>query len=340
MEDEDYVKRVVQTIKNYEEDIINKHSYMQKTFSNSSLKHKKILLDAGLGQYLDTLLESVRKNQSVLDEIVQTSGLEIEEKEKKRTYKLDHDRLNDCLYQIIREWTVVGESDRNPCFKLVHEELKSFFPENNDEVVVFVPGCGLARLPFELALDGFQVFANEVDMFQLLAASFIMNNCSRKDNYRIYPWINDLSNRLNSEAVTTPISFPDIDPNQRPEEFQFQMVPGDFLQVDEHIENESVDAIVTTFFIDSAPNVFEFIDKIHQLLKPGGIWINFGGLNFVYDAFEDQESCIPVSWEVLKKSIQQNFEFIKDELVETTYCSQKSMQSVNLKCTFFTCKKQ
>jgi hypothetical protein len=39
MDDEEYFKkRVVKTIKNYQEDSMNKMSYMQKTLSDASLK--------------------------------------------------------------------------------------------------------------------------------------------------------------------------------------------------------------------------------------------------------------------------------------------------------------
>ena len=108
MEDEgDYVKRVVQTLKNYQEDIINKNSYMQKTLSKSSIKHKTLLLEAGLGQYLDSLLHCVEANQLVLNEILDFTDIEVNS-DKKRTYKLDHDRLNDCLAQVVREWTTEG----------------------------------------------------------------------------------------------------------------------------------------------------------------------------------------------------------------------------------------
>ena len=155
---------------------------------------------------------------------------------------------------------------------------------------------------------------------------------------RIYPWIHDLKNRLNTEAVTTPIPFPDIDPSQRPSDFQFQMLNGNFVDVAQELEEESMDAIITTFFIDTAQNVLEYVDKIHQLLKPNGIWINFGGLNFSYEAFE-QELCIPLSLEVLKKSIQHNFVFLKDELIQTT-SGHHSMQSAILNCAFFTCQKK
>ena len=66
--------------------------------------------------------------------------------------------MNSCLLQIVREWSTIGQTEREKCFSPILEELKSRFPEDSrSDVRVLVPGCGLARLPFEIALEGFQV---------------------------------------------------------------------------------------------------------------------------------------------------------------------------------------
>ena len=71
-----------------------------------------------------------------------------------------------------------------------------------------------------------------------------------------------------------------------------------------------------------------------------GIWINFGGLNFAYDAYEETEMCIPMSLDVLKKVLQnRQFVILKDELVQTTYGPQ-SMRKTQMNCAFFTCQKK
>ena len=211
----EHMKRVVQTMKNYQDDMINQHIKKQMTLlSNSPLKRKNLYTEVGLLEYVDNLVNCIDANQKVLNEILNSAELEIEGEEDKnipQTLKIDHMRLNDCLAQIVREWSTEGESDRK-CFQLVQDELRSYFPETEDrhhqDVCILVPGCGLARLPYELALDGFKVLANEQDYFQLATASFIMNHCSRVDSYRIYPFLHDLRNRINTKAVTTPIPFP------------------------------------------------------------------------------------------------------------------------------------
>ena len=209
----EHMKRVVQTMKNYQDDMINQHIKKQMTLlSNSPLKRKNLYTEVGLLEYVDNLVNCIDANQKVLNEILNSAELEIEGEEDKnisQTLKIDHMRLNNCLAQIVREWSTEGESDRK-CFQLVQDELRSYFPETEDrqDVCILVPGCGLARLPYELALDGFKVLANEQDYFQLATASFIMNHCSRVDSYRIYPCLHDLRNRINTKAVTTPIPFP------------------------------------------------------------------------------------------------------------------------------------
>ena len=288
----------------------------------------------GNNEVLKDVLKSVAGQSPDVPDIIKES-----EKKFKKTYNHDYQRLTDCFIQIVREWTTHGEQERKDCFDLILNELCTLYPdtEAREEICVLVPGCGLARLPFEIAKAGFQSVGNEIDFFQLFVGSFIMNEITRKDDYRFYPFIHDLKNRMHMNDVTTPIPFPDIDPSDRPENFQFQMLPGDFLKIaEEDIPEESMDVIVTTFFLDSGRNILDYIDAIAKLLKPEGIWINFGALNFNSD--------LPMSLEMLKQILidHYHFEFLKDELIDTSYGqsqSQNSMFQMNLKCAFFTCKK-
>ena len=65
------------------------------------------------------------------------------------------------------------------------------------------------------------------------------------------------------------------------------MCAGEFVESYQGQLNEW-DCVLTCFFIDTAPVVFEFelrfqsigryIELIHRILKPGGFWINLGPL--------------------------------------------------------------
>jgi carnosine N-methyltransferase len=39
------------------------------------------------------------------------------------------------------------------------------------------------------------------------------------------------------------------------------------------------DCVVTCYFIDTAHNVLDYLDTIKHILKPGGLWINYGELH-------------------------------------------------------------
>jgi carnosine N-methyltransferase len=39
---------------------------------------------------------------------------------------------------------------------------------------------------------------------------------------------------------------------------------------------------VTCFFLDTAHNVIEYIERIAAILKPGGLWVNLGPLLYHY----------------------------------------------------------
>ena len=42
---------------------------------------------------------------------------------------------------------------------------------------------------------------------------------------------------------------------------------------EEHEDGELWDAVVTCFFMDTAPVVVEYIETIHSMLRPGGVWV-------------------------------------------------------------------
>ena len=62
------------------------------------------------------------------------------------------------------------------------------------------------------------------------------------------------------------------------------MVAGDFLSVYSSPDHHEVfDAVVTVFFIDTAPNVIRYIETVRNCLRPGGVWINVGPLLWHFD---------------------------------------------------------
>lgn len=98
------------------------------------------------------------------------------------------------------------------------------------------------------------------------------------NQFTIYPYIHSFSNIRTNSDILASVAIPDELPSiitSSPADFSF--AAGDFLEV--YAGEESIgkwDAIMTCFFIDTAKNIIEYLELIHRLLAPNGIWINCG----------------------------------------------------------------
>lgn len=67
------------------------------------------------------------------------------------------------------------------------------------------------------------------------------------------------------------VRFPDVDPAETPEDGgQMSFGAGEFLDL---YSEAKWHAVATCFFIDTAHNVIDYVQKIFQILKPGGLWV-------------------------------------------------------------------
>lgn len=89
----------------------------------------------------------------------------------------------------------------------------------------------------------------------------------------IHPHALSFSNTVRIADQLAAVSVPDV--AVRAAAADFSMVAGDFTEI--YADTRAAwDCIVTCYFIDTAKNIVEYISLIHQLLVPGGVWINSG----------------------------------------------------------------
>lgn len=129
---------------------------------------------------------------------------------------------------------------------------------------------------------------------------------------------------------------------------RFSMAAGDFVEVygtDEH--REAFDAVVTCFFIDTAPNPLEYLQTIQHVLKPGGYWLNLGPLLYHWVA-DVENNCdarydrsIELSYEELRYCIEgYGFHVLSEQQRECRYADQpKSMMHTVYQAIQFTVQK-
>lgn len=90
---------------------------------------------------------------------------------------------------------------------------------------------------------------------------------------QVYPFVFPFSNTMRTLEQFRAVPVPDVTVKGAPADFS--MVAGDFLQVYAG-QKECFDVIATSYFIDTAQNIVEYIQLIHDLLVGGGLWINTG----------------------------------------------------------------
>jgi len=256
-------------------------------------------------------------------------------------------KMRSTLRLFIRDWAIDGLEERNSTYKPILNELQYFFkdkPKKDFEngINVLVPGAGLGRLMYEIAKLGFKSQGNEFSYYMLLCSNYIFNNTTKENEFVIQPLIHSFSNIYNEDDPFKKIMIPDenlAEELSKTETGEMSMVAGEFCRVYKDKIN-FFDSVVTCYFIDTANNIIEYIETIYNILKVGGLWINFGPLLYHYTDNENEVS-IELSWNEVKNIIIGfGFEFTKEESVQTTYSADKdSMTHRIYKCIFFTAVK-
>ncbi|XP_026530968.1 carnosine N-methyltransferase isoform X1 [Notechis scutatus] len=300
--------------------------------------------------HLDKIRKCVDHNQGILQSIVNdcTRMFENREYDGDGNGKItpastfDMDKLKSTLKQFVRDWSETGKPERDSCYQPIINEIVRNFPKDRwdlSKVNVLVPGAGLGRLAWEIAMLGYTCQGNEWSLFMLFSSNFVLNRCCETNSCKLYPWIHQFSNNKRSADQIQPIYFPDVDPHSLPPGANFSMTAGDFREI--YSESNIWDCIATCFFIDTAHNVIDYIDTIWKILKPGGIWINLGPLLYHFENLANELS-IELSYEDIKNVIlQYGFHIeMENESVLTTYTvNELSMMKYYYECVMFVVRK-
>jgi len=154
---------------------------------------------------------------------------------------------------------------------------------SNQKLKILIPGAGLGRLVFDLCAAGFDAEGNEISYHQWLASSYILNVVESAAYHSLYPWIHSFSNHISRDDHMQCVAIPDVHcPTVLPaleNSGEMSMSASDFLLLYGSEEQKNAfDAVVTVFFLDTAPNVIKYLETIKHCLRPGGLLINFGPL--------------------------------------------------------------
>jgi carnosine N-methyltransferase len=157
-----------------------------------------------------------------------------------------------------------------------------------------------------------------------------------------YPYCHQFVNNFNRDDPLVSCRFPDVSPFQNPPKGEMNMVAGDFVQIYGNSSQEAQwDCVSSCFFIDCANNIVEFLEIIHRILKPGGIFINYGPLLYHFCDAPNELSIEP-SYEDLREIIVKlGFKFLREEPKVKAQYSQnpRSMSKLEYEAVFFVVQK-
>mmetsp|Transcript_9742 Transcript_9742/g.23111 ORF Transcript_9742/g.23111 Transcript_9742/m.23111 type:complete len:396 (+) Transcript_9742:369-1556(+) len=253
---------------------------------------------------------------------------------------LDMDKIRCTLRQFMRDWSEEGANERKQCYLPITDALEAYYShypvDQRYRLKVLLPGAGLGRLAYNVAKLGFSAQGCEFSYQMLLSSNYILNYAPGPKALPIHPWALSSSNVWDTDAhQLQQILVPDELPGGLPANVDFSMVAGDFLEVYRGQVGEW-DCVATSFFIDTASNIVDYVQHIHSLLTDGGIWINLGPLLYHYTDSPDVDS-IELSYSELRALILHYGFEIQQEKECTCYYTQNpsSMMHTIYNCSFF-----
>lgn len=256
---------------------------------------------------LEQVDDAIDTNGDLADEILKSAlhsfglrGLEVDEGSSIRwqgTARLHHlDKARSTIRQLYRDWSSEGNDERQESYGPIVLDLDLEFAPIAElgSVKVLVPGAGLGRLVFELCRRGYCVEGNEISWHQIIAGNWVLNH-THGIAFELFPFAAEFSNVISREQQLKKVRVPDIDIANALKEASGQSIPhweermimtaGEFVELYEKEKYDGVfNAVVTVFFIDTAPNLIRYIDTVRHCLRPGGIWINLGPLLWHFES--------------------------------------------------------
>ena len=203
----------------------------------------------------------------------------------------DLNKARSTIRQFYRDWSADGADERRACYGPVIQDITQEFAtcQEKDSVRILVPGAGLGRLVFELCSRGYTVEGNEISYHQLIASNWALNHTTHAEQFDLYPFALEFSNVVRRDDQLQVVKVPDVHPGAELENAsegkqahafeRMSMTAADFITIYGDESHRSMfDAVVTVFFIDTAPNFIRYIEVVRNCLRSTGVWINLGPL--------------------------------------------------------------
>jgi len=250
--------------------------------------------------------------------------------------------VQTLLQTFAREWSKPGTEERKNCFdKLLGAldgHLKDTVEKNKAAGVppprVLVPGANLGRIPFEVQQRGYSCSGCESRVLHYFGGEFVRKQCAEQEQHIIQPYVLNTCNRfkMQDHIRKTPVPEVAVEDGTLP---AIQL--GDFLHLyDKASELSAYDAVLTAFAVDTTCNIFRYVRTVAHVVRPGGMWANFGPLAYDTDHDEEHGRGVELSWEELRFAISHFFDIKEEGFVDAFIAANtESMMQIQYSCIYF-----
>ena len=190
-----------------------------------------------------------------------------------------YDGLGSLWRHLAKDWSSEGAKGshllRTRLVSLVVDECARWPDET---VRVLVPGCGQARLAWALAaatpralVTGLERSAPTISLARHILQS------KEAGSLAFHPWLDAFPNNASAESRCARISVPDVHPTPQP---NLVLESTDFMATGQHEGRPPNHLVLTHFFLDCVDDIPACMQRIHDELVPGGVWIFAGPLHY------------------------------------------------------------
>jgi len=163
--------------------------------------------------------------------------------------------FDSLLPYLLRDWTATPELQAANA--LIGAALEQAFPDSRD-ILVALAGCGAGGLLAEISPEFGHVLGFDLTLPVLVAARHLLDGES----------IELMLPRAINEHGRIALS------NRNPSMPRRMLLAMDAF--DTGFADGAVDCVITSFLIDLIPDPRKLADEIHRMLRPNGVWINYG----------------------------------------------------------------
>lgn len=298
---------------------------------------------------------AIDTNDAFLKAVLSVAGLLNARSNDNPAYDEDEDvsgLISPLLIQIHREWSQEGQVERDQCFGKCIAALTKYLPPAGQRVLV--PGAGLGRLNWDLCTLGYNVLGIERAISMLLTARFFLLHCLPNDRtIAISPFAFEIgrgpSNARAGEHLSRTVTVPDAaslalakEQCAAPKGGE-RIIAGDFTEFCKlPCEAQQWDAVISCFYIDASGDVITATQATHAVLKPGGLWICCGPLE--YDGgggFHADDQALRLCADELLLFVQRcGFEIVESAFTPCDYTANPhSMIHTGFEALFFVARK-